>query len=103
MKILERLARIGAGNTVAFEQWVTTATLNLSWGVTIFVITARGEEKTCQIVHRLVKAGYNPFLFVMEPDYNFSQVRERARRLGFRAFNVSGVHDLEQWQAQPTR
>ncbi len=102
MKILERLARIEYGETVSLEQWITSATLNLSWGVTIFVITARGEEKTCQAMHRLVKAGYNPFLFVVEPDHYFSQVRERARRLGFRAFNVTKVEDLSQWQGKPT-
>ena len=103
MKILERLARIEAAKTIPLDQWITSATLNLSWGVTIFVITARGEEKTCHAMHRLVKAGYNPFLFVVEPDYNFSQVRQRARRLGFRAFNVTTVDDLEQWKGQPIR
>ncbi len=103
MKILEQLARIESGKTVPLEQWLTSATLNLSWGVTIFVVTARGEEKICHAMHRLVKAGYNPFLFVVEPDYNFSQVRERARRLGFRAFNMTTVNDLELWQGQFAR
>jgi uncharacterized protein (DUF58 family) len=98
MKILEHLARIESDQTLPFDEWVVTACLNLSWGVTIVAITARGDAATCQTLHRLVRAGYNPILITVEPDHNFGLVRERARRLGFRAFNVTRRSGLDLWR-----
>jgi hypothetical protein len=98
MKILEQLARIETDHTVSFSAWATAACVNLGWGVTILTITARGDESSCHALHRLVRAGFNPILLATEADYNFDSVRERARRLGFRAYNVSGVRDLDRWR-----
>lgn len=101
MKILEQLARIETDHTVPLDAWASAACVNLGWGVTILAITARGDETTCNTLHRLVRAGFNPILFTIEPDYNFGYVRERARRLGFQAYKVSGMRDLDRWR-QPT-
>lgn len=98
MKILEQLARLEAGETVPFSQWAATACLDLSWGVTILVINPSGSEASCQTLHRLVRAGFNPILLVVEPDSEFSRVRERARYLGFAAYHVTEKRDLERWQ-----
>jgi uncharacterized protein (DUF58 family) len=98
MKMLEQLARVESAGTVAFAQWAPLITLDLSWGMTILAVTARGDDATCNVLHRLARAGYNPVLIAVEPDLNFGQVRERARRLGFRAFNVSGRGGLDQWR-----
>lgn len=98
MKILEQLARVESEESVPFTRWAPTACLGLSWGVTIVAITARGDEATCQTLHRLVRNGFNPVLIAVQPDYNFGNVRERARRLGFRAYNVARIEDLEIWR-----
>lgn len=98
MKILERLARIEAGQTTPFTHWTPTACIHLSWGVTILAITARGDEAVCQTLHRLVRTGFNPILITIEPDANFGLVRERAQRLGFAAYNISRRSSLSQWQ-----
>jgi uncharacterized protein (DUF58 family) len=98
MKILEQLARIETDHTISFAAWATAACVSLSWGVTILAITARGDEPTCNTLHRLVRAGFNPILLATEPDYNFDSARERARRLGFRAYKVSAVRDLDRWR-----
>lgn len=98
MKMLEQMARIEAGSTVSFNSWAPIAALGLSWGVTILAITAQGDAATCNAMHRLALAGYNPVLIVVEPDRNFGQVRERARRLGFQAYNASGRSGLDQWR-----
>ncbi len=97
MKILGRLARLEADETIPFADWAATACLNLSWGVTILVITPRGSEAVCHALHRLVRAGFNPILVAVEPDREFSLVRERARRLGFAAYHVVEQRDLERW------
>lgn len=101
MKILEQLARIETDHTIPLDAWASAACVNLGWGVTILVITAQGNETTCNTLHRLVRAGFNPILFAVEADYNFGYVRERARRLGFQAYKVSGMRDLDRWR-QPT-
>ncbi len=102
MKLLERLARVESEDTLDFNTWVSRATLPLSWGVTLLVVTPRGDEQTCNQLHRFVRAGFNPILFAVEPNYNFGEVRERARRLGFLAYNVVDESDLDRWRT-PTR
>lgn len=98
MKILERLARVESERTVPLAGWAEQAASHLSWGVTILVITPKGSEVVCQALHRLVRVGFNPVLIAIEPEGNFGYVRERARRLGFDAYNVAGVRDLDQWR-----
>jgi uncharacterized protein (DUF58 family) len=95
MEILERLARIEPANSIPFHHWTPGACSNLNWGVTILAVTAVGDDIVCQAMHRLTRSGYNPVLIVVEPDYNFEQVRKRARHLGFAAFNVTKRHDLD--------
>lgn len=101
MKILEQLARLETANTIPFTDWVPSVSQDLSWGVTILAITARGDAHSCNTMHRLARAGYNPILIVIEPDQHFGQVRERARQLGFQAINVSGKEGLDHWRRAP--
>jgi len=98
MEILERLARLEAEETTPFDQWAATACLDLSWGVTVLAITPTGSEAVCQTLHRLVRAGFNPILLVVEPDSEFGRVRQRARHLGFAAYHVTEKRDMERWQ-----
>jgi uncharacterized protein (DUF58 family) len=98
MRILERLARIEAIPTVTFTDWAQRACHSLSWGTTLLIITATGDEATCQTLHRLVRIGLNPVLLTVEGMYNFAQVRERARRLGFAAYEVTRQEDLDRWR-----
>jgi uncharacterized protein (DUF58 family) len=98
MKVLERLARIEAEETISFNEWAIPACSHLSWGVTLLIITAKGDTSTCHTIHRLVRTGFNPVLITVEPDHNFDEVRERARRLGFLAFNISERHALDPWR-----
>jgi uncharacterized protein (DUF58 family) len=98
MKLLETLARIESDSTVGLDQWAATACAPLTWGVTIMAITATGDEKTCQALHRLVRSGFNPILIAVEPDLQFGQTRERARQLGFRAYHVLRSASLELWR-----
>ncbi len=98
MKILELLARLTARDTVPFSEWAPRACVNLSWGVTVLAITAQGDERTANTLHSLARSGFNPILIAVEPNANFGLVRERARRLGFQAYNISDRRDLAPWQ-----
>lgn len=98
MKVLELLARLYSRDSAPFMEWAPAACVNLSWGVTIVAITAQGDLQTCNTLHQLARSGFNPILIAIEPNANFGQVRERARRLGFRAYNINDRRDLAQWQ-----
>jgi len=98
MKILERLARIQPGDTVPFNRWAVPACMPLGWGMTILVITPNADEATCDAVHHLVRAGFNPILFTVERGQSAREMRARARRLGFSAYQVTRQSDLEPWQ-----
>jgi uncharacterized protein (DUF58 family) len=100
MKVLELLARIESSTRYQFQEWVPKACLNLNWGVTILTVTPKGDELTCQILHRLVRSGYNPILLVTEPSLSFGKIQERARRLGFTAYQVAEDRDLNQWRKE---
>lgn len=100
MKILERLARLDAIETIPLSDWLVRVPLHLSWGVTVIIITPAGTEIICQSLHRLVQGGYNPILITTEPDGNFNLVRQRARGLGFMAYNLTQMHDLDQWRVE---
>ena len=98
MKVLELLARVEAAETVSFPTWIPRACFHLSWGVTSPTLTPRGDEATCQALHRLVRAGFNPVLIVIGRGGRFGDVRERARQLGFAAYQVVEKEDLETWR-----
>jgi uncharacterized protein (DUF58 family) len=98
MKVLEQLARIEPADTLPFVSWAPQACLNLSWGVTILTITPNGDPGVCHRLHSLVRAGYNPVLIAVQASPDFGQVRERARRLGFAAYQVSRPQELDTWR-----
>ena len=103
MKILEQLARLDARQTIPLHEWAASAGVHLSWGVTIVALTGQWDEPRCNALHRLARAGFNPILVAVEPDANFGRVRERARRLGFRAYNLSSRAELERWEEATAR
>lgn len=99
MKLLEWLARVQLAETVPLAQWLTTAALDLAWGTTVIAITPTGDEATCRSLGRLLRAGLNPMLLAVEPHAQFQIVRERARLLGFEAYQVADEDELARWCA----
>ena len=72
--------------------------MSLGWGMTILAITASADEAACNTLHRLVRAGFNPILFVVEGGQRPRELRARARRLGFTAYQVTERAGLAPWQ-----
>ena len=98
MKLLEWLARVQLADGSPFSEWLPRAALDLAWGTTVIVIHPSGDDATCRALHGLVRAGLNPMLIVIEPQYQFGVLRERARRLGFPAHLMTDEHDLKGWK-----
>lgn len=100
MKQLETLARIEvADRDEPFVQWAQRVAASLAWGATVLAITPTADEALCQGFHRLVRAGMNVVLLVVEPHANFGVVRQQARRLGLRACLAATEDDLNRLQA----
>lgn len=103
MKVLEYLARVELAESTPLADWLPAATAGLAWGTTVIAVTPSGDETACAALHRLRRSGLNPVLVVVEPYAQFGIVRERARRLGVLAYEVSNEHDLRQWQTGQSR
>jgi hypothetical protein len=100
MKVLELLARAETvDDGEPFVNWAQRTAAPLSWGATAIAVTPSGDELTCQGLHRLVRAGLNVVMLVVEPYNRFGVVQERARRLGFTAYLVASEEDLDRLQA----
>jgi uncharacterized protein (DUF58 family) len=99
MKLLEWLARVQTADSTPLADWLPTAALGLSWGTTIIAVSPTGDETICRALHRLMRAGLNPVLVVVEPHGQFGVIRERARRLGLTAHLVANESDLKRWGA----
>ncbi|MCA9979822.1 MAG: DUF58 domain-containing protein, partial [Anaerolineales bacterium] len=98
MKILERLARLEPADGAAFVDWLPTAVASLTWGTTLLIITPHGDETTYRALHQLVRRGLNPVLLLITPQADWPQRRAQARQLGFVAYNVSALRDLDAWR-----
>jgi len=98
MKVLELLARVEPQAAEPFSHWLQQASLPLSWGDTAMAITPVADEAACRALHQLCRRGFNVVLIAVEPQARFGLVRERARRLGFTAYEVSRKRDLEAWR-----
>lgn len=98
MKLLERLARVDLANTTPLAEWLPAVTADLSWGTTVIVVTPSGDEVMCAALYRLRRAGLNSVLVAVEPYANFGVVRERARRLGVLAYQMSSEEEVRRWQ-----
>ena len=103
MKQLEVLARVEVAESAQpFMDWAQRSAVSLSWGTTVLAITPLADEAVCQGFHRLTRAGMNVVLLVTEPYANFGVVRERARRLGLRAYQTATEDDLTRLQTTPS-
>ena len=98
MLILERLARLEAASALPFSSHVYCLSLDLGWGVTLLVIVPDADQAIYDALHRLVRAGFNVVLFIVEPYADFPSVRERAQLLGFTAYHVADRDALRRWQ-----
>ncbi len=97
MKILEQLARIEAANTVSFAQWLSSATIRLSWGVTIIALTPIADDNLYHSLHRLKQAGFNPILIIIDPFTNFRRINNKARIFGINAYHATDTESLSGW------
>jgi uncharacterized protein (DUF58 family) len=95
IKVLELLARVELQETTPFVASIPRATLHLSWGTTIVVVTPVADLDLINALHRLVRAGYNPILMLVAHQPALGELRERSRRLGFLTFSVLDVVSLE--------
>jgi len=95
MRILDVLARIQAGEAFPFTELLRQESLNLSWGVTLLVITSGESEELFDTLFPLRRAGFHVVLLFTDSGGAFAPTKGRAESLGFRAWRIRTERDLE--------
>jgi len=95
MRILDVLARIQASETFPFTQLLRQESLNLSWGVTLLVITSDETQELFNTLFPLRRAGFHVVLLFTDSRGDFAPTKGRAESLGFRAWPIRTEKDLQ--------
>lgn len=97
MQILEVLARVSVAPTPDFGNWLNRATLDLSWGTTLLVISPQADDALTAALHQQTRRGFNIVLLATQPYGHFGKISARARHLGLTALNITDDFELKQW------
>ncbi|MEM8858607.1 MAG: DUF58 domain-containing protein [Chloroflexota bacterium] len=100
IEILEGLARVEPAEHKPFLEWLHQHPIPLSWGGTAIVISPKADADTCQRLHAWVKRGIRPILLLTDKSNQFPALKNRAKRLGFNAFEVTAPKELIQLKTE---
>jgi len=100
MAILESLARLEPAKSSSLANWSTTASTNLSWGITLLIISPAADLDACRALHGLARRGFNPTLVIIEPYADFQAIINHSRPFGIPAVHISSERDLRLWLLQ---
>lgn len=98
MHILDVLARVQVESTWPFTELLPQASLHLTWGGTAVVITAHASDELFEHMVLMQRSGFHVVLILMDPQTPFSGLRERAKQVGIRAYQVWQESDLNVWR-----
>jgi uncharacterized protein (DUF58 family) len=98
MHILDVLARVQVESTWPFTDLLQQASLHLTWGGTAIVITAHAPNELFEHMVLMQRSGFHVVLVLMDPQSPFPGLRERAKQVGIRAYQVWQESDLNVWR-----
>jgi uncharacterized protein (DUF58 family) len=97
-RILEMLARVKAGEGMAFIDLIQQERVNLSWGTTLVFITASAGEEFFDEIFRASRAGLNAVLVLCGPVAGLHEARTRAEYFGIPLVHFQSEQDLDIWR-----
>ncbi|MCB9136105.1 MAG: DUF58 domain-containing protein [Anaerolineales bacterium] len=97
-RILETLARVKAGEGLAFIDLIQESRVSLPWGTTLIFITASADEKFFDEVFRASRAGLSAVLILCGPVADLQQTRARAEYFGIPLVHFQNEQDLDVWR-----
>jgi uncharacterized protein (DUF58 family) len=98
MGLLEVLARVQVTSDAPFAGLLRRASVNLTWGATVTVITGSESETLFDTLLYLRRAGFAVALILVQPGRPSSELRKRSDLLHLPVHRVWREVDLETWQ-----
>ena len=97
-RILETLARVKAGDGLAFVDLIQQERVHLPWGATLVFITASADETFFDEVFRASRAGLSAVLILCGPVAGLQETRARAEYFGIPLVHFQSEQDLYVWK-----
>lgn len=94
-QLLEVLARATTTSGVSFTDLLRTASLELSWGGTLTIVTGRGDRGLLDTLVILRRASFALNVILVQPRQGFTELQSHAATVGIRVHQVWHEHDLE--------
>jgi len=101
MSCLDLLARIEATDAteaLPFTALLRQASLGLSWGSTLVVVTGKEDEALIPTLVRLRRRGFLAVLVLVDRDAEFDRTKARAQQIGVPAYRIVDERDLDVWK-----
>lgn len=98
MSLLEVLARVQVASEAQFVELLRRASVNLTWGGTLAVITGRESEALFDTLVSLRRAGFAVALFLIQPGRPSDKLRKRSDLLHMPIHRIWREQDLESWR-----
>ncbi len=98
MHILDILARVEAGVSIPFGELLRREYINLSWGTTLILITARMGQDFFDQLFQLRRAGLNVVIILVGSDPEALEDQHRAELFNFPVFLIDKEEDLDRWR-----
>ncbi|HEX8683932.1 MAG TPA: DUF58 domain-containing protein [Ardenticatenaceae bacterium] len=97
-QILEVLARARVTSGISFTNLLRDASLELSWGSTMTLVTGRGDSALLESLLVLRRASFAVNVILVQPRQGFAELRQHASILGVQLHQIWHEHDLETWR-----
>jgi uncharacterized protein (DUF58 family) len=101
MNCLDLLARIEtteANKALPFTALLRQASLGLSWGSTLVIVTSKEDEALMPTIVHLRRRGFLAVLVMVDPDADFDQTMAHAQQIGVPAYRIVRERDLDVWK-----
>jgi uncharacterized protein (DUF58 family) len=98
MSMLDVLARVQAASGAPFVELLRRASVDLTWGATLAVITGRESEALFDILAHLRRAGFAVALILVQSGRPSEELKKRADLLHMPIHRIWREQDLEAWR-----
>ncbi len=93
--LLEILARLQCATSESFPALLRRASAALPWGATLLLVTGQLPDELLDELIRARRRGFNPTVMNIGQYPGLREAQQRARRLGFKIFQIQTILDLE--------
>lgn len=101
MNCLDLLARIEASDAIEglpFTALLRQASLGLSWGSTLVIITGMEDEALMPTLVHLRRRGFLAILVLVDPDADFYRTKARAQQIAVPVYRILREQHLDVWK-----